>query len=200
MKIRFSRLVSPLLVTLLSVGAVVAAAPAASATHQGSFTARELLQKCNDRKTDKCAFRPKGLTTYTGSYKFVGSAQNCGTGKDVRVVRFESSSTTTNSFGIEMSAKHKVGESFEYAVTVSYRRDWSWTDTTVDEYRAEILPKQKKNIYVAKVKSRVRGDWEINFGSRQKGHYIWYVNEGQVDGQMKGSGWEFRADPVKNTC
>jgi hypothetical protein len=99
-----------------------------------------------------------------------------------------------------MNNKVKIGENFERSITVSYRRDWGWTDSVVDEYRAELEPKQRKLLYARKLKSKVRGDWEINFGKRQKGHYIWYVNEGQIDGQMKGSRWDMSAEPAKNTC
>lgn len=200
MKNRMARFGSLVLITLLGVGVMVAGAPAASATHEGQATAVELLNACNAGRTDKCEFRPSGITTYAGPRMLAGSGQNCGSGTDTRVIRWEATAYTSNTWGVEVSATSKVGKTFEYSVKTSYSREWGWSETQTDEYRAELKPWVKKELYASKLRSRVNGTWEINFGSRFKGHYIWYINGGNVVGQTKGSPWEITSKEVKNTC
>ncbi|MGW4215286.1 hypothetical protein ACWEIJ_45445 [Lentzea sp. NPDC004789] len=200
MRNRLARLGSVLLSALVMVGVAVAAAPSAAATHEGTPTSRELLNECNAGRTTKCAFRPEGMSTYAGPRMLAGSGQNCGSGTDVRVLRWEASSTTTNSWGVEISAKYKLGEAFESSFTTTYSRQWGWTDSQSDEYRAELKPRTKKVLYASKLKTKVSGTWELNFKKRYKGHYIWYVSGGEVAGQTKGSPWDITAKEEKASC
>lgn len=185
----------------LAVSAALIAVPGtASATHQGSPTVQELLRQCNDKKTDYCAFKPNGaLQIFDGERMLAGSSTNCTKFNQTRVIRYEASTGTKNSWGVEMSVGTNLFNIFDVSIKGSYQREWSSQDTTADEIRQDVGPRSRVDIYVSKQKSRVSGTWEMHFGRPYYGHYYWYVN-GQVEGQTKGQPWHMYAQPVKAKC
>lgn len=199
--INFTHRVSAIaMASLMCVGIGLAAPGTASANHEGNATTRELLLQCNQGRTDKCDFRPNGgISVYNGSRMLAGSSTNCTNFNQTRVIRYEASQGTSHSFGVELSAKTKIGQAYEYGISVSYNREWSWLDTTTDEIRQDVGPRARVIIYAAKQRSRVSGTYELHFRSRYKGHYYWYVN-GSVDGQTKGQPWDIRSEQVRADC
>ncbi|MFJ8959802.1 hypothetical protein ACIRG5_10460 [Lentzea sp. NPDC102401] len=172
--------------------------PAANATHAGSPTSQQLLGKCGS--ADYCQFKPSGaIAVFNESYKLAGSSTNCTNFNQTRVIRYESTTGATDSWGIEIAAKAELKKIFEVSVKVSYSHTWSWSDTTANEIRQDVGAYAKVNIYLAKQKSKVSGTWEIHFGSTYYGHYYWYVN-GSVTGQVAGQPWDVKSVQATANC
>lgn len=198
---KFTHRASAIAVTsLLCLGIGVAAPGTASATHEGQPTTRELLDLCNQGRTDRCDFRPSGgISVYNGPRQLAGSSTNCTNFNQTRVIRYEATQGTSHSFGVEFSASSRIGKAFEWSVSSSYNREWSWSDTKADEIRQDVGPRARVIIYASKQRSRISGTYELHFGHRYKGHYYWYVN-GQVEGQTRGQPWDIRAEQVRADC
>ncbi|MFE6610910.1 hypothetical protein [Amycolatopsis sp. NPDC057786] len=170
----------------------------ASANHAGQPTRQQLMNKCAG--ADYCEFKPQGgMQVFGGPNMLAGSSTNCTNFNQTRVIRWESTSGTTNTFGVEISAGVTLGEIFELSIKSSFQREWSWTDTKADEIRQDVGKKSRVDIYAQKQQTRVDGQWEIHFGSRYYGHYYWFVN-GSVTGQTKGQPWHTTARQVKANC
>ncbi|MBP2478546.1 hypothetical protein JOF53_007418 [Crossiella equi] len=186
---------------VLAAGLAMAVLPGtASATHEGSPGGGQLLGECDRNRTDLCEFRPSGnMTLFWGQRQLAGSSTNCTNFNQTRVVRYEASSGTRNTFGVELSATVKVKQVFETSVKTSYQREWSMQETTADELRQDVGKKSRVMIYATKQQAQVNGTWELHFGKRYYGHYYWYVS-GQATGQIKGQPWDLRAEQVKANC
>jgi hypothetical protein len=184
----------------LAISAAFTAMPAANAAPADSPTVQQLLDQCALGRTDYCQFKPSGnLLIFSGPRQFAGSSTNCTNFNQTRVIRYEASTGTKNTFGVEISATVKLGEVFEASIKTSFQREWSWEETKVDEIRQDVGKKARVDIFVVKAQARVNGTWELHFGSRYYGHYYWYVN-GQVSGQTKGQPWNIRAEQRKASC
>ncbi|QUQ63731.1 hypothetical protein [Kutzneria sp. CA-103260] len=182
---------------LATMTAVGLAAPASAADQP---TTQQLLDQCAQHRTDSCVFHPSGsMVVYTGSRRFVGGATNCTNAPVTRTFKFEHAETTTNSFGVSISAEAPLGKIFTAGVESSYHREWSFTDTRGDEVQATVNPHTAVRAYAAPSKAKVKGTYELHFGSRYYGHYYWYVN-GEVDGQTEGQAWETTVDPAQVNC
>jgi len=194
------RVVAVAVAALTGTTIAIAAPGTASANHEGTATTRELLDLCNQGRTDSCDFRPSGgISTFNGPRQLAGSSTNCTNFNQTRVIRYEASQGTSHSFGVDFSAGSKIGKSFEWSIQTSYRREWTWNDTTSDELRQDVGPRSRVIIYASKLRSRVSGTYELHFGSRYKGHYYWYVN-GQVEGQTRGQPWDMSSEQVRASC
>lgn len=173
---------------------------AAPASADDQPTTRQLLEQCDQRKTDSCVFHPEGSpVVYTGTYKLAGSATNCTNDKMTRVIRWESSTSTTNSFGVTINAGAQLGKIFQAGVEASFQTQWSWSDTQADETQQEVSPHTAVQVMVAPMKTKIKGTYELHFGKRYYGHYYWYVN-GTIDGQTKGHAWDVKPKSVNPSC
>lgn len=180
------------------VGLAGFAAPTAFADDQP--TTRQLLDMCDKKKTDFCEFHPEGSpVVYRGSYKLAGGSTNCSDAKLVRVIRWESSTSTTNSFGVTINGGAQLGKIFQAGVETSFHTEWSWSDTQADEVQQEVAPHSGVNVYVAPMKTKINGTYELHFGKRYYGHYYWYVH-GAIDGQTKGHAWDVRTESARPNC
>ncbi|PXY32803.1 hypothetical protein BAY60_07870 [Prauserella muralis] len=164
-------------------------------------TVRQLLEECEQGRTDVCEFHPSGSPeVYRGSYELAGGAQNCSEGTSTRVIRWESSQTTTNSVGVTISAGVTLGEVFEAGYEASFSQEWSWTTTKADEIRHELGPHQAVDIFAAPMRERVTGTYEMHFGDPYYGHYYWYVHDVVVDGPASQPAWDVKVESTTPDC
>lgn len=191
------RLLRATLAVVLTVPVIVAGAASASADDQPTVT--QLLELCNKGYPDSCVFHPRQVNIFDSPRQLAGSSTNCSSFNATRVVRYDAISGTTNTWGVEVNAKTKLGEAFEVGVSSSFQRQWLWTDIRGDEIRQDVGAHAAVNIWVTKQSTQVTGTWEIHFDHRYYGHYIWYV-DGAVTGQVVGQGWEFRTEQVPANC
>ncbi|AZZ55953.1 hypothetical protein C5E08_08715 [Rathayibacter iranicus] len=185
------------LAVTLAIPVMVTGATSASADDRPTVT--QLLELCNKGTPDSCVFHPRRVEIFDSPPQLAGSSTNCSPYNATRVIRYDALSGTTNTWGVEVNARTKLGEAFEVGVSATVQHQWLWTDTRGDEIRQDIGPRGAVNIWAAKQSTRVAGTWEIHFGSRYFGHYIWYV-DGSVTGQVVGQGWEFRTEQVPADC
>ncbi|WP_370948476.1 hypothetical protein AB5J62_13040 [Amycolatopsis sp. cg5] len=180
---------------------VAAALIPAAASAEDTPTTRELFDQCNQGRTDLCVFHPTGpAQKYRAPYELVGKSKNCTKNNSTRVIRWESTAGTKTSVGEEISVTVKAGEIFEASYKQSFGEEWSWVKTKADEVRQDIGPHQAVNIYAAPMRTKVKGKFEMHFGSRYYGHYIWYTPEIEVDGPSSDPVWVTRANQVHATC
>ncbi len=174
--------------------------PATASAAEGP-TVRQLLEQCEHGRTDLCEFHPSGSPeVYRGTYELAGGAQNCSEGTSTRVIRWESSQTTTNSVGVTISAGATLGEIFEASYEMSFNREWSWTTTKADEIRHELGPYQAVDIFAAPMRQKVRGTYEMHFGDPYYGHYYWYVHDVVIDGPAPHPAWDVRVNGTTPVC
>ncbi|PRX43958.1 hypothetical protein B0I33_113124 [Prauserella shujinwangii] len=175
-------------------------APGVANAEEGP-TIRQLLEQCEQGRTDLCEFHPAGPPeVYRGSYELAGGARNCSAGTSTRVIRWESSQTTTNSVGVTISAGATLGEIFETSYEVSFSQEWSWTTTKADEIRHELGPYQAVDIFAAPMRQKVRGTYEMHFGDPYYGHYYWYVHDVVVDGPASQPAWDVKVEETDPRC
>ncbi|SFB31129.1 hypothetical protein SAMN05216266_10846 [Amycolatopsis marina] len=195
---RTRRLGATFAIAALAAGAMLSPGVAAA---EDQPTVRQLLEQCEQGRTDVCEFHPSGSPeVYRGSYQLAGGSQNCSPGKSTRVIRWESSQTTTNSVGVTISAKATLGEVFEVGFETSYQREWSWTTSKADEIRHELGPYQAVDIFAAPMRQKVRGTYEMHFGDRYYGHYYWYVHNVVIDGPDSNPAWDVKVQETSTDC
>ncbi|WP_043569397.1 hypothetical protein [Actinopolyspora erythraea] len=193
-----NRLAIGLSTAALAVTGLVAPA---GATTEAEPTVRQLLEQCENGNTDLCEFHPSGPPEdYRGSYDLVGGATNCSGGTSTRIIRWESTRSTSTNVSVTISANATLGEVFEVGFETSYERQWSWSTTKSDEIRHELGPNQAVNIYAAPMRQKVTGTYELHFGDPYYGHYYWYVNDVTVDGPSDNPAWETRVESKPANC
>lgn len=191
------RLLRATLAVVLALPVIVTGATAASADDQPTVT--QLLELCNRGSPDSCVFHPRRTEIFQSDPQLAGSSTNCSSFNSTRVIRYDALSGTTNTWGVEVNARTKLGEAFEAGVSNTVQHQWLWTDARGDEIRQDVGAHSAVNVWVSKQSTRVTGTWEIHFDSRYYGHYIWYV-DGSVSGQVVGQGWTFRSEQVPASC
>ncbi|MFF4276813.1 hypothetical protein [Streptomyces sp. NPDC001536] len=167
-------------VAALALGASLMVAPQASAAD--SPTTKQLLDACG-HSTDLCEFHATAYWTYTGPKHQVGrTVYNCGRLTNTESVGGSDTTGSTNTFGISISAEYKWFETFSTEVTASYSHSWvaSHTDTVTDT--VNVPAGYKGWIERGTSKQQAKGWYELHFGKRYYGHYIWYINNYQSAG------------------
>ncbi|WP_245267001.1 hypothetical protein [Saccharomonospora piscinae] len=171
------------------------------ATAADEPTVRQLLEQCEQGRTDVCEFHPSGAPhVYRGTYELAGGAQNCSEGTSTRVIRWESSQSTTNSVGVTINAGVTLGEVFEAGYELSFQQEWSWSTSKADEIRHELGPYQAVDIFAAPMREQVTGTYEMHFGDRYYGHYYWYVHNVTIDGPSSQPAWDVKVEGVAPAC
>ncbi|KKM47001.1 hypothetical protein VT73_00870 [Rathayibacter toxicus] len=128
---------------------------------------------------------------------YVGGIQNCSNSLVTRVIRYDAVSATSNSWGNETSGT--LGVILSRTISSAYGHEFSTSESKSDEIRMEAKPHTGAKIYIGKEKTRIRGHWEMHFGSRFYGHYYWYLHD-TVEGQMKGQAWKIRTVAAQPHC
>ncbi|EKX68214.1 hypothetical protein Sipo8835_25710 [Streptomyces ipomoeae] len=166
-------------VSALTLGASLLAAPQAMAA--SSPTTKELLNACS--WADLCEFHPQSYSEYTGPRHQVGAtAYNCGSQTNQKRIDWSDTTATTNSVGVAVTVGVKFWEVYEASVEVSYRHDWTTSHTDTESHTINIPSGSKGWIERGTSKQKAKGWYEIHFGKRYYGHYIWYVNNYESSG------------------
>ncbi|MCF1595183.1 hypothetical protein [Streptomyces muensis] len=171
----------------VALGASLLAAPQSFAADSPST--RELLDACS--WADLCEFHPQSYREYTGPKHQVGStAYNCGSQTNQHRIDWSDTTASTNSVGVSVSAGAKFWQVFEAEVELSYSHTWTTSHTDTESNLINIPAGSKGWIERGNSKQEATGWYEIHFGKRYYGHYIWYVRN------YKASG--YNGDNVRN--
>jgi hypothetical protein len=155
-------------------GTVVA--PAARADHKPGPTTRELLEKC-DEGTDSCLFHPAGRPEkFIADRKRVGvPLYNCTALRQETRIGWRDSDAETNSIGVSVEAEYSWAQVFKLSVEVSYGHSWTSTHMETRETPIKVPPGEIGWLTRNASMQKVKGTYELRFGKRYHGHYIWYV-------------------------
>jgi hypothetical protein len=166
-------------VAALALGASLMAAPQATAAD--SPTTKELLDACS--WADLCEFHATDYWTYTGPTHQVGStAFNCASQTNQHRIDWSDTTGSTNTFGISVSASYEWFKVFTASISASYSHSWEASHTDTESNTLNIPAGYKGWIERGTAKQQAKGWYEIHFGKRYYGHYIWYVNNYQSSG------------------
>ncbi|WP_329223465.1 hypothetical protein OG352_38980 [Streptomyces sp. NBC_01485] len=175
---RFSRTAGA--VAALTLGASLMAAPQ-SAFAADSPTTKELLDACG--WADFCQFHPQSYWTYTGPNHQVGStAFNCASQTNDHRVDWQDTTGSTNSVGVSITATASFWKTYEVSVQASYGHSWEVSHTDTESNTIHIPAGYKGWIERGTSKQQAKGWYELHFGKRYYGHYIWYVYDYQSSG------------------
>ncbi|MFF7472341.1 hypothetical protein [Streptomyces sp. NPDC008092] len=166
-------------VAALSLGASLMAVPQASA--DDSPTTRQLLDACS--WADVCDFHPQSYWTYTGPRHQVGTtAFNCGSQTNQHRIDWADTTGSTNTVGITIGASYKWEEVFTFSVQTTYSHSWEVSHTDTESNTVNIPSGYKGWIERGTGKQQAKGWYELHFGKRYYGHYIWYIYDYQQSG------------------
>ncbi|MEV5850436.1 hypothetical protein AB0M32_51640 [Streptomyces sp. NPDC051985] len=175
-------------VAALTLGASLLAVPQSFAA--SSPTPKELLDACS--WADLCQFHPQSYQEYTGPRHQVGrTAYNCGSQTNQHRIDWSDTTSSTNSIGVSISVGAKFWNVFESEIETTYRHDWTTSHTDTESDTLNIPAGSKGWIERGTSKQQATGWYEIHFGKRYYGHYIWYINNYKssgydVDNSSKG--------------
>ena len=166
-------------VAALALGASLMAAPQSYAAD--SPTVAQLLERCGS--ADVCKFHPQSYTAYTGPAHQVGSTgYNCGSLTNPSSVTWSDTTTSTNTVGVAIEAGAEFWKVYKVSVEVSYSHSWTTSHTDSETKTINIPSGYKGWLQRGTAKQKATGWYELHFGSRYYGHYIWYVNNYQAAG------------------
>ena len=181
---RFSRIAGTL--GALTVGASLMTAPQAFAADNPSV--KQLLAACS--WADYCKFHPTSYWTYTGPNHTVGDPVfNCGHKINPMTVSWSDTTSASNNVGVTITLGVKFADTFETEVSVTYGHTWTKSHTDSQSNTVNLDPHWKGWVERGVGKQAAKGWYEIHFGSRYYGHYIWYVNNYQESGWRSTYGY-----------
>ncbi|GHC91579.1 hypothetical protein GCM10007079_39030 [Nocardiopsis terrae] len=171
----------------VAVATAVTTAPTpAYADHEGTPTVRQLLELCNV-STDLCEFHPGGEPELFSAHgRVVGSEVfNCTSGRQNMAVQWADTTSQSNSVGLALTTEAGFGEVFSVSYEQSFQHTWTTSHTEAQTTFVNTGPGEVGWVERRPRMQRVHGTYELHFGSRQWGHYIWYAPftaEGPVPG------------------
>lgn len=158
----------------LALGASLLAAPQASADSVPSTA--DLLAACS--WADYCQFHPQSYWTYIGPAHQVGpTVFNCGSVTDSQTINWSDTTGSSNSVGVSVSGSVKFAEVFEAEIQASYGHTWTTSHTDGGSDTVNVPPFHNGWITRGTAKQEATGWYELHFGSRYYGHYIWYIHD-----------------------
>lgn len=142
---------------------------------------QELLDLCNNG-SDSCDFHPtSGVSESYRDYHEVARTYNCSPTAQERSLRWEDTTAGSVTLATEVSVTAgfnvKALAKFEATVTQSYSRQWSWSSTFSDTSSLKAEPWSWVALDRNPKLQSVGGYYELHFGSRYWGHYVWYVQD-----------------------
>lgn len=160
-------------VAALVMGATLLAAPQAVA--DSSPSPADLLKACN--WADYCQFHPQSWNTYRGTPHQVGSRlYNCTHNTADKQIGWDDTILAGDSVGISLTVGAKFEDAFEESITQTYTQYWERSHTDRDNTTVHIQPNWFGWVQKGDTMQAATGWYEIHFGKRYYGHYIWYVN------------------------
>jgi hypothetical protein len=145
-------------------------------------TSMELLDECN-KSTDLCVFHPNGgPELYVGDAHQVGDTLfNCGPGQATKEVTWIDATGETDSVSLSFIVATEGGGAdgwvgaFKTEFEITYGHKWGTTESTNRTTPVAVEAGDKGWLVRATPMQRISGTYELHFGSRFHGHYIWYV-------------------------
>lgn len=164
--------------TLLASGGVYA---------DGTPTTQDLLRDCNN-KTDSCTFTPTRHWTDIGNLHQVGdAAYNCTQADQQVTINWSETTGTSTTAGVSVTAEAGFWKIVSVAVTASYSKTWEASSTFGQAPTQTVNPGNVGWVVRGTAMQHVIGDYELHYGHRVWGHFIWYVKGVQFDGPIPGA-------------
>jgi hypothetical protein len=140
---------------------------------------QELLDLCNNG-TDSCDFHPTtGVSESYRDFHEVARIYNCSPTAQNRQLAWSDTTggsiTLTTEVSVTAGFNVKALAKFEATVKQSFSRNWSWSSTFSDTSSIAVAPWSWGALDRSPKLQSVGGYYELHFGSRRWGHYIWYV-------------------------
>ncbi|KAI0730932.1 hypothetical protein C8Q76DRAFT_716799 [Earliella scabrosa] len=148
--------------------------------HQGKLVSKDLLASCpggpgspNVRKADRCTLINIVNGPTRRIWTVLGDPQlNCGGASDDITVTLGGSETVTQSTTVNAN----FGISYEGISVGGGIENTQETSTTMSKEIEFSIPPGRQAVYVAGVAHRSQtGNVQVNYGSRQKGHFVWFT-------------------------
>ena len=139
----------------------------------------QLLADCG-KATDSCDFRARGdrTTSYTDRHE-VTRGYNCSTKDQVQKLTWSDTTAGRNTVSTELSitAGFDFLTKFETTFKLTYAHEWSWSKTVTSETDITVPAGEVGTINRATLLQSAGGEYELHYGSKHWGHYIWYVRD-----------------------
>jgi hypothetical protein len=154
---------------------------AANAAENEVYDQAQLLQSCQEKtslygKADRCRFEPASYDGFTGELVQVsGVDSNCGSADVTREVRWQQSTTESNSIEVSASVEAGLTKIFSASVSTTFGHTWEQTTGKEDAVSMTIPPLSAGTVFRGAPVAKVTGRMVINFGSRRQGHFEWYA-------------------------
>jgi hypothetical protein len=144
-------------------------------------TRKNLLDLC-DNGSDSCDFHPEtGLNESYRDYHEVARIYNCSPSPQTRTLAW--ADTTAGSITLTTEVSVTAGFSvqalakLEATVKQTFAKQWSWASTFTDTSAVAVGAWSWAALDRNPKLQSVGGYYELHFGSRRWGHYIWYVRD-----------------------
>jgi hypothetical protein len=154
---------------------------AANAAENEVYDQAQLLQACQEKtdlygKADRCRFEPATYDGFTGNLVQVsGVDSNCGSADVTREVRWQQSTTESNTIEVSASVEAGISKIFSASVSTTFGHTWETTQGKEDAVNMTIPPLSAGTVFRGAPLAKVTGRMVINFGSRRQGHFEWYA-------------------------
>jgi hypothetical protein len=153
----------------------------ANAAENEVYDQAQLLASCQENtelygKADRCRFEPASYDGFTGNLVQVsGVDTNCGAADITREVRWQQSTTESNSIEVSASVEAGLSKIFSASVSTTFGHTWEQTTGKEDAVGMTIPPLSAGSVFRGAPLAKVTGRMVINFGSRRQGHFEWYA-------------------------
>ncbi|MFC4465974.1 hypothetical protein ACFPH6_15815 [Streptomyces xiangluensis] len=174
--------VAAVLGSAITLAALVVATPGtAVADHEEQPTVAQLLEQCNNG-TDRCEFHVESVEKYLGPEQRVTSdAYNC-TSVNQNISKTWSDTTTTGTSTTQTIEFGGAFEAFTAGFSSATGKTWEKSHTETHTESLWIGPRKKGWLTHRAHMVKSHGYYQLNFGDRYYGHYVWYVNDVTMTG------------------
>jgi hypothetical protein len=154
---------------------------AANAAENEVYDQAQLLAACQEDtdlygRADRCRFEAATYDGFTGNVVQVsGVDTNCGASEVTREVRWQQSTTETNSIEVSASVEAGLSKIFSASVSTTFGHSWEQTTGKEDAILMPIPPLSAGAVFRGAPLAKVTGRMVINFSSRRQGHFEWYA-------------------------
>lgn len=153
----------------------------ANAAENEIYDQAQLLASCEEDteiygRADRCRFEPASYDGFTGNLTQVSGVDvNCGAADVSREVRWQQSTTETNSIEVSASVEAGLSKIFSASVSTTFGHSWERTTGKEDAVVMTIPPLSAGTVFRGAPLAEVTGRMVINFSSRRQGHFEWYA-------------------------
>lgn len=158
--------------SLATAAALVALAPV-TAHAETLPTDEQLLARCNQADFCKFTARSLGQGFYGDEHTVGPTVNNCG-GTVTRTWGWSETTGQQTSANVSASVASALWEPISVSVSATFGKTFERNSTVSDSYTQTLTPFTKAWVTRRTGAAVITGDWELHFGSRYFGHYIWY--------------------------